>query len=74
MRSFVGKTVKVVCDGVDYKKQSFFGRAYFNAPDVDGVIYLTSAAPIVQGETYQVKITKSEGYDLYGEIQNEFAQ
>ena len=74
MSSFVGKTVKVVCDGVDYKKQSFFGRAYFNAPDVDGVIYLTSAAPIVQGETYQVKITKSEGYDLYGEIQNEFAQ
>lgn len=74
MRSFIGKTVAVVCDGVDYKKQAFYGRAYFNAPDVDGVIYLSSSAPISQGETYQVKITNSIGYDLYGEIQNEFAQ
>ena len=71
MRSFVGKTITVVCDGIDYKKQSFFGRAYFNAPDVDGVVYLSGAETIEQGATYRVKITRSNGFDLYGEIQNE---
>ena len=66
--AFVGKTVTVVCDGIDYKKQSFYGRAYFNAPDVDGVIYIRGD-DIAQGETYNVKIIKSDGFDLYGEIQ-----
>lgn len=67
--SFVGKTLTVVCDGVDYKKQSFFGRAYFNAPDIDGVIYISGDCTIEQGEKYEVKITKAAGYDLYGTIE-----
>ena len=71
LRSFVGKTLEVVCDGVDYKKQSFFGRAYFNAPEVDGVVYLKSTLAIAQGEKYTVKIYASDDYDLYGEIINE---
>ena len=71
MRSFVGKTLSVLCDGVDYKKGSFFGRAYFNAPDIDGVIYIKGDALIEQGERYSVRIVKADGYDLYGEIENE---
>ena len=64
----VGKRLKVVCDGVDYGAQAFYGRTYFYAPDVDGKVYLRSDGVIEQGATYLVKITKTNDYDLFGEI------
>lgn len=66
-KSFIGKTLEVLTDGVDYDKQSFYGRAYFSAPDIDGVIYFTSEGEIRQGERYTVRITSADDYDLYGE-------
>ena len=69
--SLVGKTFDVVCDGLDYEKQLFYGRAYFNAPDIDGKVYLRSDGVINEGETYKVKIISATSYDLYGEIENE---
>ena len=69
--SLVGKTFDVVCDGLDYDKQLFYGRAYFNAPDIDGKVYLRSDGVINEGETYKVKIISATSYDLYGEIENE---
>lgn len=64
--SLVGKQIKVICDGVDYDKQSFYGRAYFSAPEIDGKAYFTYDGEIQQGEYYNVKITKADAYDLYG--------
>ncbi len=74
LKNFVGKDLEVVCDGVDYEKQSFFGRAYFSAPEIDGRVYFSSSDEICQGEKYIVKITKSEEFDLYGEVEDEPAQ
>ncbi len=74
LKAFVGKTLQVVCDGIDYEKQSFYGRTYFSAPLVDGLIYFTSDEEIVQGETYNVKITKIKNYDLYGGVINEYTK
>ena len=65
-KSLVGKQIKVICDGVDYEKQSFYGRAYFSAPEIDGKAYLTYDGEIKQGEYYNVKITKADAYELYG--------
>ena len=65
---FVGKCLVVVCDGVDYKANSFYGRAYFNAPDVDGKVYISSSGVIEQGCEYLVKIVAVKGYDLIGEV------
>lgn len=65
-KSLVGKRIKVICDGVDYDKQSFYGRAYFSAPEIDGKAYFTYDGEIKQGEYYDVKITKADAYDLYG--------
>ncbi len=63
----VGKTVEVLTDGVDYEKGSFYGRAYFSAPDIDGKVYFTSDSDIEQGKRYNVRITSADDYDLYGE-------
>ena len=65
-KSLVGKQIKVICDGVDYDKQSFYGRAYFSAPEIDGKAYFIYDGEIQQGEYYDVKITKADAYDLYG--------
>lgn len=68
LNAFVGKKLKVVCDGIDYEKQSFYGRAYFSCPNVDGVVYFTSDDDIEQGEEYDVFIEKVSDYDLYGGV------
>lgn len=65
LKSYTGKTLKVVCDGIDYGKGCFVGRAYFSAPDVDGKVYF-NAGYAAQGEYYDVEITNSDSYDLYG--------
>lgn len=67
-KSLVGKQIKIICDGVDYDKQSFYGRAYFSAPEIDGKAYFTYDGEIKQGEYYNVKITKADAYDLYGAV------
>lgn len=63
--SFKGKTLRVLCDGIDYEKNCFVGRAYFQAPDIDGKVYFNSFEA-VQGEYYDVIIERSDAYDLYG--------
>ena len=73
--SFVGKTVEVLCDGIDYEKSCFVGRTYFQAPEIDGVVYFT-ADKAAEGERYAVYIENVSAYDLYGhkEENNESAQ
>ena len=68
-KSLVGKTFSVVAEGFDNDRLTYFGRAYFNAPDVDGKIYFFSQKQVAYGKTYQVKITAVDGYDLYGDRQ-----
>lgn len=66
---FIGQTLEVLCDGIDYEKNCFVGRAYFSAPDIDGKIYF-NAPKAMQGESYQVKIEYADAYDLYGKTED----
>ncbi len=66
---YVGKEIEVLCDGIDYERNCFVGRAYFNAPDIDGKVYF-NAAEAMQGERYKVMIEKSDAYDLYGHTED----
>ena len=66
LKGYVGKTLNVLCEGIDYEKQCFVGRAYFQAAEIDGSVYFT-AEQAVAGEDYAVRITRSDTYDLYGE-------
>ena len=68
LKSYVGKTIEVTADGIDYDKERFFGRAYFSAPDIDGKVYFTSDYDVNQGEKYNVLIKRSNSYDLFGEV------
>lgn len=71
LSTFKGKVLKVLCDGINYDKQMFEGRAYFNAPDIDGKVYFTSESNVEQGKFYEVFVERTDAYDLYGRIYNE---
>ena len=69
LREYVGKEIEVLCDGIDYEKNCFVGRAYFIAPDIDGKVYF-NAGEAKQGERYQVLVERSDAYDLYGRTED----
>lgn len=66
-KTLVGKTFNVLAEGFDDNSLVYYGRAYFMAPEVDGKVYFFSGEEVEYGEYYRIKITKSSGYDLYGE-------
>lgn len=66
-KQFLGKTIKVFAEGFDFNSFTYYGRAYFNAPDVDGKIYFFSTEEVEYGKYYDVLINKVDGYDLYGD-------
>ncbi len=69
LAQFCGKSLEVLCDGIDYEKGCFVGRAYFNAPDIDGKVYF-HAREAVQGKRYEVRIDRTDSYDLYGHTED----
>ena len=64
--TFIGKTVNVICEGYDKVSESFYGRSYADAPDIDGKIYFSSSRRIKDGEMIDVEITEILDYDLIG--------
>ena len=67
LKQLIGKTVKVLAEGFDENGFIYYGRAYFNAPDIDGKVYFFSKDEVEKGEFVDVELVKVDGYDLYGE-------
>ena len=63
---YIGKTYDVLCEGFDEEACMYTGRAYFQAPDIDGRVYFTSVSEIGEGTFVPVEIETAEGYDLFG--------
>lgn len=69
LKGYIGQAVRVLCDGIDYDRGCFVGRAYFQAPDIDGKVYF-NASEAVQGEYYEVIINDCDSYDLFGRTED----
>lgn len=69
LSAYVGKTVKVLCDGVDFDRSCFRGRAYFQAEEIDGNVFF-QAPEAETGKIYDVFVTESDEYDLYGTMED----
>ncbi len=65
-KRYVGKTVEVIYEGIDFDRQAFYGRTEQNAPDVDTKVFFTASFVPEPGRVYKVKITSSD-FHLYGE-------
>lgn len=67
-KKMLSKIVKVICEGYDVVSESYYGRSYADAPEIDGKIYFQSPDIKRQvGEFLDVEITDTLDYDLIGE-------
>lgn len=65
-RHFLGKTMEVLID--EKGKDGYLGRSQYDAPEVDGSVYVHSKRTLAPGEFVKVKITDTLEYDLVGEV------
>ena len=68
LKKKVGTVMDVVVDGYNSKNKVFIGRSSQDAPEIDGVVYFSSAEKHCIGDFVKVKIVKSSEYDLLGEL------
>jgi ribosomal protein S12 methylthiotransferase len=62
----VGQTLKVLFD----RKEGgyFIGRSQYDSPEVDNEVLVSASQYVRLGDFAQVKITKAEEFDLYGDV------
>ncbi len=67
--SMVGKTFSVLCEDFDPVSETYVGRTYMDAPDIDGKVFFVSPAgtKFTPGQFIDVKIVEAMDYDLVGE-------
>lgn len=63
----VGREMQVIIDRCE--GDWFVGRTEFDSPEVDPEVLIPSTTEgVIIGEFYKVRITKSEDFDLYGDV------
>lgn len=67
-RENIGKILKTVVEGYDPYSDSYFGRTYRDAPDIDGQVKFTCGYELHEGEFVEVEIFDVLDYDLIGEV------
>jgi ribosomal protein S12 methylthiotransferase len=63
-KKLLGKAVSVLIDEKD--NDFYLGRTQYDAPEVDGMVYVDSDKPLKAGEFVKVEITDTLEYDLVG--------
>ena len=63
----MGKTYDVLVEGYDSYTDSYYGRTYMDAPDIDNNIIFTCGYEIEEGEIVPVEIFDKDEYSLIGE-------
>lgn len=64
----IGKTYKVIVEDYDGYSDSYTGRTYMDAPEIDGIVRFTSDRDLDIGNFVEVEIFDVEDYDLIGEV------
>lgn len=73
-RSRIGSVEECLIEGVSAESDLLLqGRCWDQAPDIDGVLYITSGEATA-GEMHRVKITEAHEWDLFGEIESRLPQ
>ncbi len=62
----IGKTLEVLVDGFDEEFQQYFGRTYWDSPEIDGRVWIASQEPVEEGSFVKVCIDGLVDGDLSG--------
>lgn len=63
----VGQEIDVIIDHID--KDGAIGRSHWDAPDIDGSVYIDDADDLVPGDIVSVQIDETDDYDCWGRWQ-----
>ena len=66
-RALIGQTLKVIVDEYDPYTDSYCGRTYRDAPEIDGKITFVCERSLTPGAFADVKVVGISEYDLIGE-------
>ncbi len=64
-KKFLGKQIDVIIDNIEDSR--YLGRSQYDAPEVDGIVYVSSKKELKPGDFVKVKVTTTLEYDLAGE-------
>lgn len=63
----VGRTIEVLVDEIDEENDEAIARSVWDAPEIDGNVFLPGATDLKPGDKLKVKVIAAEEYDLIGE-------
>ena len=66
----VGRTLECICDGIDEESGMYLLRSKGDCPEIDGCVLTPGDVPLETGVFYNVTVTDSDTYDLYGYVEN----
>lgn len=66
-----GKVLEVMVEGKVADEDVYVTRTYWDAPNVDGYLFLNTTASLMTGDFVKVLVTGSNEYDLIGEMYHE---
>lgn len=66
--AMIGRIVRVMIEGFIPEDNTYVGRSYKDAPNVDGLVFVECDRELMSGDFIDVKITGSTEYDLIGTI------
>lgn len=64
----VGKIFEVLVEGYDNYTDSYYGRSYMDAPEIDSSVLFTSSESLDEGDFVDVEIFGVSDYDLLGQV------
>jgi len=67
-QTLIGSTMLAIIEGKVQDENSYLGRTYRDAPDIDGYIFIQSDEELITGDFVRVKVTGAYEYDLIGEL------
>jgi ribosomal protein S12 methylthiotransferase len=66
LQAKVGKEINVLVDSIDEENEEAEARAPWDAPEIDGNVFIPGGKHLKQGDIVRVKIVEAEEYDLIG--------
>lgn len=66
----IGRVEEVIIDEPEDEDGVAVGRTKADAPDIDGVCYVTTPRHLEPGDIVKVRITANEEHDLIGKIED----
>ena len=72
--NMTGRVLEVMIEGKVADENAYVGRTYMDSPNVDGLIFVNTAIPLMSGDFVRVRVTGALDYDLIGEVEDEFTE